>query len=331
MRSQVTDTMTIRRIELPTPLPMGSVNAYLLSAGDVHVLIDCGIRTDESRKILLDALADVDLTPSDLAGLVLTHGHVDHVGMTSLFRDAGVPVFSHPDVGGWLQPGGTWEQYRLEFFEALALSMGMPEDARTLAKRQNFLLAQWTDRSVVDVPLVEGSRFPLLPALTVLYVPGHAQAAVALWNPETGDLFGGDQLLPTISSNAVVEPKPGATRGRSAERTKSLLQYRGNLKALAALPIVTVYPGHGAPFSDAHAVIAQRLAEQGERRRQMLDLLNSQPGASAYDIAVAYFPRHLGQPPLILSETLGYLDWLEADGLARSQTDAAGVVRWTAL
>ncbi|MDQ0188407.1 MBL fold metallo-hydrolase [Alicyclobacillus cycloheptanicus] len=331
MRFAATTTLAIHQIELPTPLPMGPVNAYLVLSGDSKVLVDAGIRTPDAKSQLFAALRAFDIAPSDLSGLVLTHGHVDHIGWTSAFRAEGVPVFAHPGVADWLHPGGAWDDYRSAFFRALYHQMGMPEEAQALADRQYFLMSQLTDRSVVDVPLQAGSAFSLLPGFEVLYVPGHAQAAIALWNPETGDCIIGDQLLPRISSNAVIEPQPGAPSGDAARRTPSLIQYRDNLTALRALPIQTVYPGHGAPFTDAKALIDQRLAEQVERRNEMIDLLKQlqDPPATAYDLAAAYFPHRLDQPPLILSETLGYLDWLAADGLVQSTPDDHGVYRWT--
>jgi glyoxylase-like metal-dependent hydrolase (beta-lactamase superfamily II) len=320
----------VTRIELPTPFAVGTVNAYLLRAGDVRVLVDCGPKYGPARERLLAALADQGIRPHDLTALVLTHGHVDHVGLAAMFQAWGVPVYAHPGVQTWLEPGGKWDEYRLEFFDALYREMGVPGEWMEKAKKQLLLLNQWTDRSVVDVVLEPGCRLPWFPEYEVLHVPGHAQAAIALWNADTGEFLSGDQLLPTISSNAFIEPEMGHERGRCAQRTRSLIQYRNNLEELQNLPLGTVYPGHGEPFGEAHRLIAARLEAQVERRDQFYQLVRSHPGSTAYDLAIRYFPRHRDQLSLILSETIGYLDWLAEEGWIVPSRRTDGVIAWEA-
>lgn len=322
------DTVAIHRIELPTPFPVGPVNAYVLVHGDQRVLVDCGPRSDEAMTAMEAGLATLGLQPGDITSILLTHGHIDHVGMTASFRAHGALVHAHPDVAGWLNPGGPADAYRQDFFVSLYREMGMDLEASEQALHEFSLFRQWNDQSVVDVTLADGEVFAPLPMFRVVYVPGHAQAAIGLWNPETGDFLSGDQLLPHISSNALIEPQPGAASGGRAQRTKSLLDYRGNLQYLRTLPIQQVYPGHGAAFTDVTQVIDRRLDDQWARRTQVAELLRKHRSASAYAIAQAFFPRHRRQSSLILSEILGYLDWLLEDGEVRCEANAEGVVQW---
>lgn len=65
------------------PLASGSSgNAYVLSQGRTHILLDAGI----SARRLTQGLAFAGLTPADLAGIFVTHAHSDHVN--------GLPVFT---------------------------------------------------------------------------------------------------------------------------------------------------------------------------------------------------------------------------------------------
>lgn len=318
----------IQRIELPTGLPIGTVNAYVVQGNHSQVLVDSGIHTADCRQLLEEELLKLAVHPNELDALVLTHGHVDHTGSTQWLRGHGVKVYAHPAVANWLDPDGAWAAYRHAFDKQFFRLMGMSgEDIEHSLQMLNFL-AQLTDRSVVDVPLLPDQAFDLLPGFSVLYVPGHAQAAVALWNQETGAFIGGDQVLPRISSNAVIEPQPGASDGSKAERTKSLLQYRENLKFLRTLPIRTVYPGHGDPFEDPSTLIEQRLLDQEQRQSDLHTLLARLGPSSAYALALAYFPDRRDQPPLILSEVVGYLDWMERGGTVASHVDSDGVLRW---
>ncbi|MCL6453224.1 MAG: MBL fold metallo-hydrolase [Alicyclobacillus sp.] len=321
--------LTIHRIELPTPFPVGTVNVYLLEAGHQRVLIDCGLKYPPAQRALDAGLAERGLTLRDITALVLTHGHVDHVGWAAGVQSAGATVYAPPGVDTWLNPSGPWEAYRAAFYTTLYRKLGAPNDAIEQAMRTFQFYQTCNDRSVVDVVLSYGAPLPILPNFQVLHVPGHAQHALALWDAEQGVLFGGDQVLAHISSNPLIEPVMTAERGEDAERTQSLLQYRESLRFLRSLPIRTVYPGHGAPFHDVADCIDGFLAGQERRREKFCQLLSRRP-ATAYELAVTYFARHREQVSLILSETLGYLDWLREEGRAVCEDDG-GVWVWRAV
>lgn len=327
-------SLEIRRIELPTDFAIGPVNVYVIEDNETKILVDCGPRMPKAEAALLSGLRELSLLPEDFTGLVLTHGHIDHVGLSSLFQRSGVPIYAHPQVGSWLDLDSTGERFRQAFLNHLYWEMGMPAEDHQRAMDEILSFRQWGDKATVDVPLVPGLVFPPLPAFRVLHVPGHAQAAIALWNEQTGDLIAGDQILPNVSSNALIEPILGGTVPEEAPRTKSLMQYRDNLQALSRLPIIRVWPGHGLPFTNVHPLLERRLAHQEKRRGQVLALLErtetDEGPQSAFDLALKFFPNYRHQAGLILSEILGFLDWLEAEGEAHSTKAQDGVVLWSA-
>lgn len=318
----------IYRIELPTPFAVGTVNSFLILEENERVLVDCGPRYEPAETALLSALEQHGVRPEELTALVLTHGHVDHVGMAGFFQGKGVPVYSHEAVSTWLEPEGKWMTYRRDFFEHLYKECGMPGDVLVRALEEYSIYHRWNDRSVVDVSLRHGQVFEPLPRFQVLQVPGHAQAAIALWDESSGELIAGDQLLPKVSSNALIEPVMNAQRGADAQRTKSLLQYRQNFQELRELYIKAVFPGHGPIFEDAYGLIEKRLSDQEKRRERFLEILVERGESSAYELAITFFPRHQDQTSLILSETLGYLDWLLEDGAVSTTVKSDGVVYW---
>ncbi len=323
-----TQAIQIHKIELPTHFPVGPVNVYVLMNDKDRILVDCGPKLDVTKKALISGLEELKLSVDDITAVVLTHGHVDHVGLSSLFQSHHVPVYAHRDVASWLDPNSDGENYRQAFFEQFYPKMGVPKCDMERALKEFLFYRKCNDRSVVDFELVPGERFAPMPMFEILHVPGHAQAAIALWCKETGQLVVGDQLLPHISSNAVIEPVPGARSGAEATRTKSLIQYRNNLKSLADLPIQTVYPGHGQIFTEAHELILFRLKEQDERKNEFFTRLQETGPVSPYELALSYFPTHQDETSLILSETLGYLDWLVAEGLAMQTEGADGIYRF---
>lgn len=72
-------------------------NATLVSDGETHVLVDCGfgLRDTERR------LARFGVHPRQLAAVLVTHEHGDHIGgVGALARRHGLPVYLSP--GTWL-------------------------------------------------------------------------------------------------------------------------------------------------------------------------------------------------------------------------------------
>src|SRR3712207_2386918 len=69
-------------------------NWYLIEDGGRLTVVDTGVPT--SWESFEDALVRIGRVPSDVAAIVLTHGHFDHVGFAEKARKRlGVPVMVH--------------------------------------------------------------------------------------------------------------------------------------------------------------------------------------------------------------------------------------------
>src|SRR5579875_1124061 len=85
-------------LSVPTPFPVGRVNAYLL-AGDPPALIDCGPNSARALLALERALAEAGVGVEELGFLLLTHQHVDHLGLAEAVVErsgAKVIVYERP-------------------------------------------------------------------------------------------------------------------------------------------------------------------------------------------------------------------------------------------
>ena len=73
-----------------------SGNCALVSDGETHILIDAGI----SARRICAGLTAQDVAPADLAGVLVTHEHSDHVkGLAVLLRRDPTAVYALPS--GW--------------------------------------------------------------------------------------------------------------------------------------------------------------------------------------------------------------------------------------
>jgi len=75
-----------------TTLASGSSgNAILVGESSRHLLVDCGI----SCKGLLYNLSCLEIQPSEIEGIIVTHEHVDHIrGVGVVARKLNIPIYS---------------------------------------------------------------------------------------------------------------------------------------------------------------------------------------------------------------------------------------------
>src|SRR5712692_305654 len=96
--TRIAEALTALGIEatpvlVPTGWSVGPVTAYMF-AHDSVTMIDSG--TASGRTFLLDALRSAGRAPSDVARVIVTHAHGDHLGGASWLQDeSGCDVFMH--------------------------------------------------------------------------------------------------------------------------------------------------------------------------------------------------------------------------------------------
>lgn len=78
------------------PIRSGSSgNATLISDGATHLLVDCGI----SGKAAAEGLLAAGVAPSEVAAMLITHEHSDHIKGVGVFsRKYGVPIYARRDT-----------------------------------------------------------------------------------------------------------------------------------------------------------------------------------------------------------------------------------------
>ena len=88
-----------------------SGNAGYLGSERTHLLIDAGI----SRRRIVQGLETADLKPADLAGVLLTHEHADHVtGLKVLLKKDPVPLYATAGTLVAIQKKGMLDDYPAE-------------------------------------------------------------------------------------------------------------------------------------------------------------------------------------------------------------------------
>lgn len=178
-------------------------NAYLLCPEGRQdcVLVDPGDDLAALRRAL-------QVSGRKLGGILLTHGHFDHMLAAAPLRaETGADVYIHSaDAEMLTRP-------EINAYDSGCASMPCPEEIETRALGENVELC--------------GLRFQ------VLSTPGHSRGSVCFYDAENEVLFSGDTLF-------------CAGFGRMDFYGGSHSEMRASLRALFRLPEQTkVYPGHG--------------------------------------------------------------------------------------
>jgi glyoxylase-like metal-dependent hydrolase (beta-lactamase superfamily II) len=318
----------IHRLPLPTPFLVGRVNCYLIE-DEPLTLVDTGPNSGKALYELELALAARGRRIEDLELIVITHQHLDHIGLLDiLVRRSGAEVAAFDLLVPYLAAFSESMDGDDRFAEMLMRAHGVPGDVVIALRAVSSAFRAWGSSAQVTKPLHDGDELVLRDrTLRVLHRPGHSPSDTVFFDEHRGILLAGDHLIAHISSNPFVSRPLGADP--DAERPHALIAYIESMRATRELATGLTLPGHGDPIIDHRTLIDQRFEMHARRARKMLKMLHDRP-LTAYDIARAMWGNAaVTQAYLTLSEVLGHMDILVRDGLARERA-SDGVVRFEA-
>ena len=88
------------------PVKLGFVTCFVVESVNGIILVDAGYPKKE--KLLWKFLTEKNIEPPDIKLIIITHGHVDHVGsLKGIKEKTGAPVLIHADEGPLLERGVT--------------------------------------------------------------------------------------------------------------------------------------------------------------------------------------------------------------------------------
>ena len=199
-------TEDIHALKIPFKLRVGPdktvdrfVFAYLIF-GDQICLIDSGVAGAEA--IILEYIKRAGRDPREIAWIVFTHSHADHIGGgCALKKQTGCKIFAHIDARPWIE--NVDRQYAERpignFYDLVGGSVEIDSELK--------------DRDLVD--LGDGKT------LEIFHTPGHSKGSISLLYNIDRALFSGDAV-----------PRPGTVPiyedvATSIQSIKKLKQIKG--------------------------------------------------------------------------------------------------------
>ncbi|EZH65108.1 hypothetical protein DH09_15790 [Bacillaceae bacterium JMAK1] len=308
--------MKIIPIQVKTERALKSFNFYLVQNNNDLVLIDAGYDTEECWNGLLQALQNHQLHLTDITAIVLTHHHPDHVGLVNRIRkQIDVPLYVHPESVKRLTREPKFMEMRINFYKRLYQQAGCGAfGEKQIDRLQRSKETNIGHRIEGELTLIDVAK-PLFD-FDLVETPGHAPDQIALQHDNM--LISGDLLIQHISSNALIEPD---TNGN---RLFTMQQHIHSLQTVQQLDVQTVYPGHGSVITNHQTLIHERLQGIQQKAEHLRELMLQKP-MSANELAITmYQKRYESQFPLVMSEIIGHLDYMESKSMTM-KTEKDGI------
>jgi glyoxylase-like metal-dependent hydrolase (beta-lactamase superfamily II) len=320
----------VHRIVVPTPFSVGAVNAYVIE-DDPLTLIDAGPNSGTSLEALQRGLEALGHRVEDLGLIVVTHQHMDHLGLVDvLAQRSGAEVAALDVLAPWAADWPASMAAEDDYADAVMGRYGVPPELRSLLKATTAVYRGWGASLHVSLPLADGAVLRLRDReLVVYHRPGHSPSDIVLHDEGSGALIVADHLLRDVDANALIcRPLSGPvdiTRQRSP-----LSSYAESLRRSRAMEVAFVLPGHGSPFDDHHAVIDARLAAWSRHAERLHGLLGQTP-RTAFELAECLWDQVPARRAFhMLSSVLGRLDLLIEHGAVRAVVRDDDVVAFAA-
>jgi glyoxylase-like metal-dependent hydrolase (beta-lactamase superfamily II) len=313
------------RITTPLPFRPREVHAYLARVEDGRfLLVDGGANTEDAWRALDGGVREVAGGWGRVALHLVTHMHLDHVGLVQKVREAsGASLLmgaldaeraahaeAHPEEE---------EAYRT----ALVCLAGAPEELRRAVEEARAESSPLSAYLAVDRTLTgEGDDLPDAPGWRWIWTPGHTAGHLSLHRPGDGVAVGGDAVLPRVTP----------TIGVNRQREDPVADYLAALERLDGLDLQLLLPGHGEPLRPPRSRIQELLDATREETRTVAGWVRG-GATTAWEVARLRHPRPDYPPAILLHavrETIAHLRHGVRTGTLHEDLSRDGVARFRA-
>lgn len=222
-------------------------NFVLIVDGDEVTVVDSGYPKD--RSLVEASVRQIGRSLSDVAAMLLTHAHVDHIGSAEWMRqDFGVPTHCHTDEAA--QARGELEQRISERDLLVRLwRPGVLMFVLNVVAKGGLNPTHMTEVTTFS----DGAHLDVPGHPVGVHTPGHTSGHVGFHLPDHGVLLTGDALI-TVDVWDRSDRGPQVIRAPFNHDHDQAVE---SLQRFEALDAQAVIPGHGRPYRGSPAQAVQ--------------------------------------------------------------------------
>jgi glyoxylase-like metal-dependent hydrolase (beta-lactamase superfamily II) len=293
--------------------PLRYTLAYLISSAGAVIAVDPGWDSDAGWRDLLAGLDAAGVAAGRVTGIVVTHVHPDHHGLSARLREAsGAWIAMHAEEVETL-PARIWRAGGGSAGDRGWLARcGVPADVAaeiTFTDRQDGPFWRMPEP---DVLLNDGDDIGLPGRrVRVVWTPGHTPGHICLHDADYDLLLTGDHLLPRITPNIGLAP---------AGRGSPLREYLGSLRRIRDYDSAEALPAHEYRFRGIAGRADAIAAHHDDRAAEILTVIGSSDGPTIWQIAQRLtWSRGWGEITgfmrrAAVAETAAHIGYLEETG-----------------
>jgi glyoxylase-like metal-dependent hydrolase (beta-lactamase superfamily II) len=265
---------------VPVPIPDSPLRytlTYLIAAGTGLVVVDPGWDCEPAWQALAQGLKAAGASPADVTGVVVTHIHPDHHGLSARLREAsGAWVAMHPAELSTLSSLRPRNGATRRADQAWLARCGVPDDVAATITVTDAALASVRAMAKPDLLLGHGDLVPL-PGRTVraVWTPGHTPGHLCLHEEAENLLLTGDHVLPRISPNIGLQ---------SSAAEPPLAAYLRSLELVAAYDHAEALPAHEYRFAGLADRVRMLLAHHERRCDEVTAILGRLGPATGWQV-----------------------------------------------
>ena len=274
---RVHERLDIYRVKVPLPgSPLKYLNSYMIPCNDTILVVDVGLNTSQSERLLRNALYELFGKAFGVTFLI-THLHADHCGLLERISTANDRILvsreDSPFVAATLDWSGFWEKSK-EF----ARSYGFPPDRlkKAIEHHPGYLFGL-KQKPKGRFEMVEDGYCIGCGAMCfqVMKTPGHTPGHICLYDKVNGILISGDHVLFDITPNIAA----------GYENMNPLGDYLKSLSRVENLHTTLVLPGHRRLFDNLKERVGQLKRHHEERLNEALGIVKRFGPVDAYTVA----------------------------------------------
>lgn len=257
----------------------GSINVYIIRDDEGYSIIDTGWDMPAAVESMKEQLAEAGIRYTDIRRVIVTHCHVDHLGMIGRFKKSHQAViYMHEnEIELTRLRFNDGDQY-IPMTDQFLLTHGVPRSELTPPEFQIPAIPDLTDP---DILLKGGEEIPIGQyCLRVINTPGHTAGHISLYEPRSKFIISGDVLLPTIATNAAFHVQ---------HIQNPLQKYLNSILTLKELDIDLVLPGHEYIFSNHRQRIDELVLHHQKKDEGIEKAFTDRQPHTAYEISQELF------------------------------------------